>query len=87
MKHFNIKPWFEHLKTLNLSYKRTRGVLYVVTIYSDYWGIFQFVFLSESFEEKQYKTRIWAKSSVMAALPNIGRALYSMLQSLANAHY
>jgi len=38
--------------------------------------------------EKKKKTRMWAKiPNVMAALPNIGGALYSMPQSLADAHY
>jgi len=32
-------------------------------------------------------TRIWANVHVMAAQPNIGGALCSMPQSLANAHY
>jgi len=30
---------------------------------------------------------MWAKPNVMVALPNIGGALCSMLQSLADAHY
>jgi len=35
-----------------------------------------------------YKTtRMWANANVMAALPNIGGALCSTQQSLADAHY
>jgi len=33
------------------------------------------------------RTRIWANANVMAALPNIGGALCSTPQSLADAHY
>jgi len=33
------------------------------------------------------KTRMWANAQMMVALPNIGGALCSMPQSLADAHY
>ena len=33
------------------------------------------------------KTRMWANANVMVALPNIGGALCSTPQSLADAHY
>jgi len=32
-------------------------------------------------------TRMWANANVMAVLPNIGGALCSTPQSLADAHY
>jgi len=32
-------------------------------------------------------TRMWANANVMAALPNIGGALCSTPQSLADVHY
>jgi len=36
---------------------------------------------------KQKQTRMWAMPNLMAALPNIGGALCSTPQSLADAHY
>jgi len=33
------------------------------------------------------QTRMWANAQLMVALPNIGGALCSTLQSLAEAHY
>jgi len=30
---------------------------------------------------------MWVNANVMAALPNVGRALYSTPQTLADAHY
>jgi len=43
----------------------------------------------ESNEVKLFLTRMWANTvpNVMVALPNIGGALCSTLQSLADAHY
>jgi len=35
----------------------------------------------------QFTTRMWANANVMAALTNIGGALCSTPQSLADAHY
>jgi len=36
---------------------------------------------------KHLKLEMWANANVMAALPNIGGALCSTPQSLADAHY
>jgi len=36
---------------------------------------------------KQYTTTVWANANLMVDLPNIGDALCSMPQSLADAHY
>jgi len=36
---------------------------------------------------KPHKTRMWANANAMTALPNIGGALCSTPQSLADAHY
>jgi len=39
------------------------------------------------YSSKLFETRMWANASVMVALPNIGGALCSTPQSLADAHY
>jgi len=38
-------------------------------------------------KKKQDKTRMWANAQLMAALPNIGGAICSTPQSLADANY
>ena len=40
-----------------------------------------------SLHRKKISTRMWAMPNLMAALPNIGGALCSTPQSLADAHY
>jgi len=43
--------------------------------------------LGEGKKKKEDRTRTWANANVMVALPNIGGALCSTPQSLADAHY